>query len=74
MVAVYDKDLQKVHKAAEVTGSGSASDPWRHSDAPGATNDISHGYHVGDIWITTGNAVYMCCVDTAAAAVWTQLG
>lgn len=68
MADVYDKDLQTIVKVgkiypASVNGGG----------APGATNDQANGYHIGDVWVTTANAIYMLADSTAGAAVWAQI-
>lgn len=74
MAGMYDKDLQKVWKVGVVTQSGNATTPYAHPGAPTSSNDSSQGYHIGDFWITVSNTIYMCCVDTVGAAVWTQIG
>jgi hypothetical protein len=69
MVDVYDKDLTTVNKVgkvypASVNGGG----------APSGSNDQAHGYHIGDMWITSANVIYMLAIDTpAGSAVWKQI-
>ncbi len=67
MAQVFDKDLQTEVKVGRI---------WPgQTGAPGAANDQAHGYRLGDVWINTAHAVYMCVIDTpAGGAVWTQLG
>lgn len=65
MVQVYDKDLQKTFKVGVVYFNNAA--------APVAANDLTQGYHIGDVWITTANIIYMCANDATGAAVWKQI-
>lgn len=66
MPQVFDKDLQKTWQVPNVTSG--------HAGAPVATSDVSAGFSVGDVWIMTSNAIYMCAVNAKGAAVWTQIG
>ncbi len=65
MALVFDKDLQREIKVGKVYTA--------NAGAPGATNDLAHGYRMGDVWITTGNVIYMCANDATGAAVWSQV-
>ncbi len=62
---VWDVDLQAQAKVPKVY--------FNPAVAPVVTNDVAHGYHIGDIWITTGNAAYLLTTDTAGAANWKTL-
>lgn len=66
MPQVFDKDLARTWQAPSVsTGM---------SGAPTAANDVTQGYQVGDIWVSTVPTSYLCKVNTAGAAVWLTLG
>lgn len=44
------------------------------TDAPGATDDITAGYRVGDLWLRVSTTkLYVCSDNTGTAAVWNIL-
>lgn len=58
----------------KIFGDGPFLNNYAASTAPTTSNDISQGYGVGSFWSdTTGNNIYICKSNTAAAAVWTQI-
>lgn len=65
MVQVYDKDLQTIVKVPQVN--------FNKTVAPTAAQDQTQGYHIGDMWIMTNNAAYLCTNDSAGAASWKTL-
>ncbi len=66
MPKVFDSELGATWQVPQVTSG--------HAGNPGSTDDAAHGHSVGDIWINTSNAVYMCAVATTGAATWVLLG
>jgi hypothetical protein len=63
MPLVNDKDLAGVHQVPQVWTSASSN--------PGSTNDLAHGYQVGDVWVNKNTgAIFVCAANTTGAATW----
>jgi len=62
MPQVLSKDLTGPYQVPNVT---------TQTTNPGSTNDVAHGYQIGDIWVNTNTGLRFECVSNATgAAVW----
>jgi len=49
-----------------------ATQVWQFTGTPGVTSDITQGFSIGDMWVTTTapRGFYICLNNAAGAAVW----
>ena len=69
------RTAQKTRKAQGLDYVTTQVEPtiYRVAATPGATDDFSKGYKVGDMWYKTNATVgwFVCTRATTSAAVWT---